>query len=339
MRKSALFVTGMFIAFALIIIVSPAVRAAAVELTYANFFPAAHVQSQLAEAWCREVENRTNGKIKIKYYPAQKLIKAKGIYEAVAKGRADLCLSILAYTRERFPLMAAVDLPLGYTSGKIATAVSNEFYRRFKPKELSDTRVMYLHNHGPGLVNTRGKPVRNLDDMMGLKFRAHGTSARVVEALGGIPISRPMPETYKMLAEGVVAGAMYPLEAHKGWKLADVIDYTTASFSIAYTTTFFVVMNKKKWHAFPKDIKRIINDINNEWLVKHAEAWDTSDEGGLKHFLNTGNQIIGLDENESRRWKQRVAPIIEQFVEDLNKAGFKGREIVDFTVRTLNEML
>ena len=44
--------------------------AKAVELTYANFFPPFHIQSKLAESWCKEVEKRTNGAIKINYYPA-----------------------------------------------------------------------------------------------------------------------------------------------------------------------------------------------------------------------------------------------------------------------------
>jgi TRAP-type C4-dicarboxylate transport system substrate-binding protein len=47
---------------------------------------------------------------------------------------------------------------------------------------------MYLHAHGPGLIHTKSKPVRKMEDMKGLKFRGHGTSALVVKALGGTPV-------------------------------------------------------------------------------------------------------------------------------------------------------
>jgi hypothetical protein len=143
------------------------------------------------------------------------------------------------------------------SSGRAATKVINQLYEKFKPAELSDTEVMYLHAHGPGLVHTKDKPARKMEDMKGLKFRAHGTSAKVVEALGGTPVPQPMPETYQMLQKGVVDGAVYPWESNKGWRLGEVTQYCTANFSAAYTTSFFVVMNKKKWSALPEDIQLI----------------------------------------------------------------------------------
>ncbi len=93
---------------------STPVWADAIKLTYSNFFPATHVQSKLAEAWAKEVEARTNGKVKVEYYPGQTLTKADQIYDGVVNNISDLGFSVLGYTRGRFPLMEVVDLPLGY---------------------------------------------------------------------------------------------------------------------------------------------------------------------------------------------------------------------------------
>ena len=314
------------------------VEAASVKLTYSNFFPPGHIQSKLAEAWCKEVGKRTNGEVMVEYYPGQTLTKARQVYDGVVEGLSDVGFSVLAYTRGRFPVMAAVDLPLGYTSGTVATKVINAVYNKFKPKELMDTQVMYLHAHGPGLIHTKSKPVRKIEDMKGLKFRGHGTSALVVKALGGTPVPKPMPETYQMLQKGVVDGAVYPFEANKGWKLGEVTRYCTADFSAAYTTSFFVVMNKDKWNSISAANRKIIEQINMEWADKHGEAWDTSDAKGIVFFLNQGSQIIGLDSKEAARWKKAVAPIIDDYKEKMNKSGFNGNEIVDFTIKTLNSL-
>ena len=314
------------------------VQAEPVKLTYSNFFPPTHIQSRLAENWCKEVEKRTDGQVKIEYYPGQTLTKANSSYDGVLQGLSDIGFSALAYTRGRFPMMSAIDLPLGYTSGRVATAVINEVYKKFKPKELDDTRVMYLHAHGPGLVHTKDKPVRKLEDMKGLKFRAHGTSADVVKFLGGTPVPKPMPETYEMLQKGVVDGSVYPLESNKGWRLADVTKYCTANFTSAYTTAFFVVMNKDKWNSLSPDVQKTIEEINAEWSVKHGEAWDSSDMEGVKYFLEQGNEMIGLDKKEAQRWKAAVAPMIEAYTKELDGKGFNGKEIVDFTVTTLNSL-
>ena len=308
------------------------------KLTYSNFFPPGHIQSKLAESWCKEVEKRTNGQVVVDYFPGGTLTKARQVYDGVVEGLSDVGFSVLAYTRGRFPVMAAVDLPLGYTSGTVATQVINAVYKKFMPKELMDTQVMYLHAHGPGLINTKSKAVRKMEDMKGLKFRAHGTSALVVKALGGTPVSKPMPETYQMLQKGVVDGAAYPFEANKGWKLGEVTRFCTADFSAAYTTSFFVVMNKDKWNSISAANQKIIDQINLEWADKHGEAWNTSDALGIVFFLNQGGQIIGLDAKEAERWKKAVAPIIEDYKADMNKKGFQGTELVDFTTKTLNSL-
>ncbi|MBU4129262.1 MAG: C4-dicarboxylate ABC transporter substrate-binding protein, partial [Proteobacteria bacterium] len=60
------------------------------QLTYANFFPPTHIQSQLAESWCKEVEKRTNGEITINYFPAGSLTKAPQTYDGVVSGIADI---------------------------------------------------------------------------------------------------------------------------------------------------------------------------------------------------------------------------------------------------------
>jgi TRAP-type C4-dicarboxylate transport system substrate-binding protein len=313
-------------------------EAGSVKLTYSNFFPPGHIQSKLAESWCKEVEKRTNGQVVVEYFPGQTLTKARQMYDGVVEGLSDVGFALFAYTRGRFPVMAGVDLPLGYSSGTVATKVVNAVYNKFQPKELMDTQVMYLHAHGPGLIHTKSKPVHKMEDMKGLKFRGHGTSAAVVKALGGTPVPKPMPETYQMLQKGVVDGAVYPFEANKGWKLGEVTRYCTADFTAAYTTSFFVVMNKDKWNSLSAANQKIIEQINKEWIDKHAEAWDASDAEGIVFFLNQGGQIIGLDAKEGERWKNAVAPIIEDYKVKMDKKGLKGTEIVDFTIKTLNSL-
>jgi TRAP-type C4-dicarboxylate transport system substrate-binding protein len=338
-KKSCFVVMALCILSFLIIFIPIKSLAAPIQLTYSNFFPATHIQSQLADSWCKEVEIRTNGRVKIKYYPGATLAKPEEIYDGVVKGRFDIGFSMLAYSPGRFPVMGVVDLPLGYTSGKVATAVANEVYRLFKPKELTDTEVMYLHALGPGLILTRGKEVRRLEDMKGLKIRVPGiTSSLLIKTLGGVPIAKPITEYIKLAKSGQVNGASHPFEADKGFNLAEVEKYATASYAIAYTSTFFVVMNKDKWNSLPKDVQDIIRVINNEWIPQHGEAWDTSDKEGMLFFLNQGGQIIGLDSQEAARWKRAAAPVIEDYVRILDEKGLHGRRTVDYTIAILNSM-
>jgi TRAP-type C4-dicarboxylate transport system substrate-binding protein len=329
---SLFFITGFFATY------SAADSEQSVTLTYSNFFPPTHIQSQLAEQWCKEVEKRTNGQVEIQYYPGQTLTKANQCYDGVVEGLSDIGFSVLAYSKGRFPVLGTVDLPLGYTSGIAATKVANEIYKKFQPKEFDDTKVLYFHAHGPGLIHTKKKPIKKLEDLKGVKLRATGNSAALVKALGATPVATPMPEAYQSIQKGTVDGGMYPLESNKGWKLGEVTDYSTAAFSCAYTTVFFVVMNKDKWNALPDNTKKIIEEINIEWAQKHGQAWDASDVEGIKFFLNEGNQIIGIDKKEAEKWKKAALPMIEAYQKELDKKGLNGKEIITFTQKTLKSL-
>ncbi len=308
-----------------------------IQLNYSNFFPPTHIQSKLAQTWCDEIKKRTQGKVFVEYYPGGTLTKSKQVYDGVVTGISDVGLALFAYNRGRFPVLEAVDLPLGYTSGVQATKVVNEVYNKFNPKELSDTKVMYLHAHGAGLLHSKGKAVRTMEDFRGMKLRGHGTSALVINALGGTPVSLPMPELYSSLQKGIVQGAMYPIETNKGWRMAEVTDYLTMSSSIAYTSSFYVVMNKEKWNSIPPDLQEIISQINQEWIVKHGLAWDESDKIGLEYFKSLGHGVIELSDGESNRWKKTIAPVIDQYIDKMNKNGFEGKRIVEFVKSSMEK--
>ncbi|MHB8763080.1 MAG: TRAP transporter substrate-binding protein [Deferrisomatales bacterium] len=315
---------------------SPA-SAAPATLTYSNFFPPTHVHSKLAEAWCQEVEKRSGGQVAIQYFPGQTLTKADQIYDGVVNGISDIGYSLFAYTRGRFPVMEVVDLPLGYPSGKTATAVINEVFREMKPKELDDVKVLYLHAHGPGLVNSRTKPIRTMDDLKGLKFRATGFSAKMVQALGGTPVAMPMPETYQSLQKGVVDGATYPYEASKGFRLAEVTKFTTENYSMAYTSGFFVVMNKAKWEALPPAVQKAMEEVSAEWTGKTGEVWDEIDKEGKEFFLQQGGQSVSLSGEEAARWKTAVQPIQDEYLAAAAAKGVDGKKALDVTLRALEK--
>jgi len=234
-------------------------------------------------------------------------------------------MSCFAYTRGRFPVMAAVDLPLGYPDGSVATRVATEFYKKMSPKELDDVKVLYIHAHGPGLLSTK-KPVRVLEDIKGMKIRSTGLSAQIVKTLGGAAVAMPQGDTYEALQKGVVEGTFTPIETLKGWRQAEVIKYTTQCTGVGYTTAMFVVMNPNKWNALPKDLQTIIEEVSEEWVDVHGKTWDRSDDQGREFTLSKGNEIIPLSDEENKRWAEAVQPIIENYISTTEEKGLPGKK-------------
>ncbi|MFA5519918.1 MAG: TRAP transporter substrate-binding protein [Spirochaetota bacterium] len=294
-------------------------------LSYSIFFPATHAQAIAAESWAKEIEKKSNGRIKINMFPGGTLTKADETYNGIVSGIADIGMSCFAYTRGRFPLMEVLDLPIGYPDGMTATIAANELYKKMQPNELADVKVLYLHAHGPGLLHTK-KPVKSMEDMKRLKVRSTGLSAKVVTALGGIPVAMPQGSTYEALQRGVVDGTFAPIESLKGWKQGEVISHTTNSVGIGYSTGMYVVMNKNKWEALPSDIKDIFTDVSERWIKIHGEAWDSADRQGLEYTKSLKNDIIELDSDESKRWIDAVKPILDEYVQEMRKMDLPGEK-------------
>jgi TRAP-type C4-dicarboxylate transport system substrate-binding protein len=307
-----------------------------IEISYANLFPPTHIQSKLPESWCKEVEKRTNGKVKMTYYPGGTLLKGPKIFSGVLDGIADMGNSVLGYSRGVFPSMEAIDLPMGYPNAIVATKVINDFYNRFKPKPLSKVKVMYFHAHGPGILHSK-KAVRKLEDIKGMKVRSYGFNAKMTAALGAVPVAMAQPGVYEALQKGVADATFSPSEVLKGWKQAEVIKYTTKCYSVGYTAGFFVVMNLDKWNSLPKDVQKVIEAVNIEWVAKYGEAWEKSDEEGLKFSLGLGNEVIPLSKEESDRWAKAVAPVVDAYIQAAAKKGLPGKEYVDFIRAKIKE--
>ncbi len=308
-----------------------------VELSYSIFFPAPHKNTVLATEWAKEIEQRTNGKVKITIYPGGTLTPADKCYDGVEKEISDIGMSVMSYTMGKFPLTEVIDLPLGYKSGVVATKLINSYYQKFRPKEFDSTQVMYFHAHGPGFLHTK-KAVHKLEDLKGMKIRCTGMAAKVVTALGGVPVAMPMGETYDALKRGVVDGSMAPQEALQGWKWGEVVKFTTECFGAAYSTGFFVVLNKDKWNKLSPDVQKIIAQVNEEWMEKTGRNWDEIDRAGRDFTLKLGNQIISLSGEEDEKWAKAVQPILGDYVNRMKAKGLPGEEALKFCLDQLKKL-
>lgn len=120
-----------------------------------------------------------------------------------------------------------------------------------------------------------------------------------------------------------------PMEVLKGWNQAKVIKYTVDHCCVSYTTGMYLLMNLKKWNALPQDIQKAFEEVSSEWIIKHGEAWDASDEEGRKYTLSLGNQIVSLPIREEGRWADAIRPVIDTYANRATKKGLPGKEYVE----------
>ena len=267
---------------------SPAQAAATIRLKVAMYFPPPTFQSKVLEEFCRELEKRTNGVVKVDYYTGGSLLKAPAMFEGVVNGIADIGYSHVYYTAGRMPVTEAAGLPIGYPSAWVASQVLNDFYHEFKPKEFDKVKVLWMNTSPNSAIATSKKPIRKLEDLKGLTIRAPGQAGEVIKALGGTPAPTPMMEVYDALAKGVLDGEASNFETLIAFKFAEVVKYSTSVWQINNPFPFYLVMNKSSYKKLPTEIKGIFDTLVGEYKERYIMTWNAIDFIGKGFGLKKG---------------------------------------------------
>ena len=327
MRVKTILPIAMMLLFgALILAPAPAIPAEAIKLTYANFPPATTFPCVQMEHWAKEVEKRTGGKVKVQTFPGGTLLPAKNILDGVISGLADIGNFAMSYQPGRFPVSEAVDLPLGFTSARVASLTLYDLIEKYKPKEFEKVKILTLFTCPPTNFMTK-TPVKSLADLKGMELRVAGTSSEIVKRLGGIPVAMPQSETPEAIQKGVVKGMVSSMEILQDFKFAAYTPYATvANLSVV---TFAVVMNREKWNSLPADVKKVLDDMRREqalWTGNYVDGHVTEALAWSKK--NHDHKVFFLSSADSAAVKSLLQPMVDDYVKRVSEQGFPGSQIV-----------
>lgn len=331
-RRSLSGILAMVLLCALVLVSISSTASGETKKTYqfnlAHFFPGTHpAETVFVQGWIQAVDEATDGQVKITSYPGETLLKAADVYNGVVQGIADIGLSCFSYTRGRFPVLEAFELPgISYANSKSASMVAWEGITTLNPAEVQDTHLMMVIATGPGDLFTK-TPVRTLDDLKGMEIRATGLSATTISLLGGTPVAMAQSETYEALQKGVVKGNLSPIEVLKGWKHAEVTSYITLT-PFLYNTLFFVTFNQDKWNAMPQELQDKVTAATAKF---HEEVgiglWDMQNEPAMDYAVNEMNmEVITLSDEEAALWIEKVKPLQDEYVK--NVAGLTDADVI-----------
>ena len=308
------------------IMTPPALTAQEIKLTYANFPPAQTFPCVQMERWAKEVEKRTNGKVKVQTFPGGTLLPAKNIFDGVISGTADIGNFAMSYQPGRFPVSEAVDLPLGFQSAKVASLVLYDLIEKYRPKEFEKVKIITLFTCPPNDLMT-SKPVRSLADLKGMELRVSGTGAEVIKRLGGIPIAMPMSDTPEAIQKGIVKGIVSSLETLKDFNYAAYCPYATEAN--LFVVSFAVVMNREKWESLPADVKKVIDDMRREqaeWTGDYVDRHVRESLAWSKDKYN--HQVFQLSQKDRMETQKLVQPMLDEYVKRTEAQGVPGKKIV-----------
>lgn len=295
-------------------------------LKYANFPPATTFPCVQMERWAKEVEKRTNGKVRVQTFPGGTLLPAKSIFDGVVTGTADIGNFAMSYQPGRFPVSEAIDLPIGFTSATAASLALFDLIEKYNPKEFEKVKVLTLFTCPPADIMSK-IPVRSLKDLKGLELRASGTGAEVLKRLGATPVGMPQSEAPEAIQKGVVKGNVSSMEILKDFNFAAYLPYATEAN--LFVVTFAVVMNKDKWNSLPDDVKKVLDGLRREQAEWTGKYVDNHVQEALKWSKEKYNhQLFKFSDADMKEIARLTKPMIDDYIKKVNAMGLPGEQII-----------
>ncbi|WP_394178610.1 TRAP transporter substrate-binding protein [Marinomonas posidonica] len=296
--------------------------------------PVSNAQVNFLQPWADKVEAESNGRIHIDIYPAMQLGgKPPQLFDQTRKGIVDMSWTVGGYTPGRFPKATAFELPFMPLNARITSMAMQEYAETEMQDELKDVHLLTLHTHFPGSLHSRTKDIKTLEDLDGMKVRSpNKMMADALNILKANTVFMPVPSMPSALSKGVIDVTALPFEVVKPMKIHELATHHTEFKGDRgfYTQFFIFSMNKKSYNKLPDDLKKVIDDNSGIPLAGFVgDVFDAYEIGARKDAVDNGNTFNTIEGAEYDRWKETLAPVTEQWIEDMNDDGYDADHLLD----------
>lgn len=289
----------------------------------------AHHMVKTQEAWIKTIADASGGNLAVEVDKAA-LAKPEGQYDLIKNGVRDMVWHVPAYTKGRFDMLAAGEIPFLCPSATVCSPALWKWYHKhgLADKEFTDTKLLTVFVHGPGTIHTV-KPVKTLEEIKGIKIRAGGAGVPISQALGMSAIAAPATEAHEMLSRGTVEGVLFPYEAVDSFRLTELVKAHLEVPGGLYTATFIIVMNKDAFAKLsPANQAALMKASGETGSALFGKAWDAGDARGREGAKKRGNSIQTLAPAELERWRPMLKFVRDDWLKKAKDRGLDGEMLL-----------
>jgi len=281
-----------------------------------------------------EVEARTNGRVKFEAYWLNSLVPSTDLPQAVRDGVVDMARIHGGQSPGLLPIANMGTLPaLGV---KLLPTVNAwmDMAKNYEPlvQEYAKYKVHPLFAFGTTDVNlctVAGKKVTTIADLQGLKIRAVGVQAQVLQALGAVPVPGTAGEIYTMLERGTIDGVVGAPNFMTAYGMETVIKYYHRPIDFG-SVTGVIGINIDVWNSLPPDIQQIMTDLEDEMNEFVAEDYVAANETELAKMIAAGAEVVELDPSVQQQLTETSRDVVwNKWVSDA-PAGVDRQAAIDY---------
>lgn len=336
MKKSmflyvVLAITGMVILASVVPSVSASSKT--VTLRAAFYQPPTHRTIANAKEAFANLEELTEGRVKLEIYHSGTLCKPSEIWDSLNRGLADLSVSPLVNFRTNIPWWGVEEVPDGPRNywGYHEAAQNGllEIYQNGLYSKNMKITIAGMFCAGLGQIMTKGKKVVVPEDLKGLKILAPGPiHVEILKTLGAAPVIMHYSDLYEALTTGLIDGSWGNMSLFGQFKAQEPADYlcrrifggpyaailvSEAGLARLSKTDAAIFLELAKKFALMEEIFSNIGEIPliDKWIAPYLK------------------EIVYPTPEQNKQWDEALAPFIKKWKDSAGEQGLKALEIIN----------
>ena len=286
------------------------------------------VRAEAVKWWASEIEKRSKGQVKIKFFWSGALLKPGDAMEGIGTRTADLGGAWGIYHPAKTPLWTVGDPPFSHDDPYVGLMTMKEMFQTYQPliDELAKYKVKVLAPFVTGMtqLGTTKKEVYVPADTKGMKIRfAGGQWAKFWKSVDAVPITLTQGEVYEALMRGTADATQsyfFILEAYKHW---DVIKYYSV-INAGELCSYGLAINLPLWNSFSPELKKIFTEVSDEFTLRYAKGLIDIRKQIIPQAEKKGMKFLNLTPAQKAQWLTAAKPFMDAWAKAMDDKGLPG---------------
>jgi tripartite ATP-independent transporter DctP family solute receptor len=281
----------------------------------AETHPPEHPTAQADEKFAELVAERSNGRIKIDFFPSAQLGEEKAVIEQVQLGAIEFTRVSTGPLAEFNKQLGAYSLPYIFDNNDHMWSFLNGpgGEKMLAGLESSKFKGLAYYTSGSRFFYSR-KPLASIDDLKGQKIRViqNKINMDMMAALGASATPMAWGEVFSALQTGVIDAA------ENNWP-----SYITANhFQSAKNVILdahqrvpeVLMMSKVTWDKLSDDDKKLIQQAAKDSVTFQRDLWAKTETEAEAKARAAG--VVITEVKDLKPWQDAVKPVIEKYRAD-----------------------
>jgi TRAP-type C4-dicarboxylate transport system substrate-binding protein len=278
-----------------------------VTLKLAHQWPQAEADYVVATGirFAQEVEKRSNGDIKIQFFPAESLVKAGATHTALKNGTVDLSIYPYIYAAGAIPEMNLILMPgIWKSHDDVFRFRESAPWKKLEAKaEAYGFKTLCWIQISGGVASVK-KEVSSPADVADSKVRAAGKyMSYSLQQAKASTVSMPSSENYSAMQLGLLDAMWTSSSSFGAYRLYEVSKFYVSpeQYSIYYTIEP-IAISMKAWNKLTPAQQKILQEVGSSLEGPALEGAKKEDRRVAKLFADHGVKVSQMSTEDWNKW-------------------------------------